>query len=365
MVRSKYGNQIRVLLYSALPQKRQGGIAIWTETFLRHAKDFNVTCTLVNNAAQGRRLENPEASISLVDEFFRTIRIFQDLKKALKREPFDIAHVNTSCSPLGIIRDAIVLRTIRKYGIPVVTHFHCDIPFWVRNRVSELFLKYIICNSKMRIVLCNNSEKYIKCVTGKDSIIIPNFINSDIVSEKKTLNIKITKILYVGGVQPDKGCYEIFEVAKSFPNISFVMVGQKSKEFERIAAPENVELRGPLNHESVLELMDDCDVFLFPSHSEGFSLSVAESMARGMAIIATDVGANAQMIENNGGIIVPVENVTAIENAIQQMSDPVLRKSMSEWNINKVKTSYTTEIVMQELKKMYVEAVKENLYDYI
>lgn len=70
-------------------------------------------------------------------------------------------------------------------------------------------------------------------------------------------------------------------------------------------------------------------------------------------MIATDVGANADMIENKGGVIVPVGDVTAMEKAIVEMNDVGLRKNMSEWNIDKVEMNYTTRSVMKKFINEY------------
>lgn len=44
-------------------------------------------------------------------------------------------------------------------------------------------------------------------------------------------------------------------------------------------------------------------------------------MARGLPVITTDVGANKDMIEDNGGVIVPINDPNAIDVAIERLSD--------------------------------------------
>lgn len=103
----------RVLLYSALPEKVQGGIATWTNTYLQECEEHNISCDLVNCVAEGARADNPEAKLSIKDEFRRTVRIFKDLRNATRSE-YDVAHINTSCGPMGIIRDCMAVLYLKK-----------------------------------------------------------------------------------------------------------------------------------------------------------------------------------------------------------------------------------------------------------
>ena len=82
-------------------------------------------------------------------------------------------------------------------------------------------------------------------------------------------------------------------------------------------------------------------------------------MARGLPVITTDVGANKDMLEDNGGVIVPVNDSDAIDVAIQQMSDKNLRKQMSRFNVEKVERNYTIDIVMQRLTDLYKSIISK------
>ena len=57
-----------------------------------------------------------------------------------------------------------------------------------------------------------------------------------------------------------------------------------------------MRVEGPAEHGRVLELMCKADVFLLPSHGEGFPNSLVEAMAAGMASVVTPVGAVPEMV---------------------------------------------------------------------
>ena len=343
----------RVLLYSALPTKVQGGIATWTNTYLKECEEHNISCNLVNCVAEGARADNPEAKLSIKDEIKRTVRIFKDLRNAT-RDEYDVAHINTSCGPMGIIRDCMAVLYLRKKRIKkIVVHFHCDIPFWVKNKVSRLCLKSMCKNSDNLLVLCRNSKAYLEKNYHVDSIIVPNFVSEENIISRKEINNQCNTVIYVGGIQPEKGCYEIFSTAKRLTNKKFIMAGQLDETVDISDISDNVHFVGSKPHHEVLELLDNADAFLFPSHSEGFSLSLAEAMSRGLPVITTDVGANVDMHENVGGKTVSIGNVSEIVETIEKIEEKKIRSMMSEWNIAKVKNNYTTDKVLELFYSIY------------
>lgn len=63
------------------------------------------------------------------------------------------------------------------------------------------------------------------------------------------------------------------------------------------------------------------------------------------------------MIENCGGIVVPVHDVNAMQNALDNMQKADTRKAMSEWNIDKVKRCYEYNQVIEKVFHVYEENV--------
>ena len=78
-------------------------------------------------------------------------------------------------------------------------------------------------------------------------------------------------------------------------------------------------------------------------------------MARGLPCIATDVGANADMLKGECGIVVAKGDVDAMESALKLLLDCEIRRKISQNAINKVREHHTTDNVIRELKKLYLE----------
>jgi len=85
-------------------------------------------------------------------------------------------------------------------------------------------------------------------------------------------------------------------------------------------------------------------------------------MAHGVPCLTTNTGANYEMIENKGGVVVPVKDIEALCNGLKQMESLDVRKRMSQWNIEKVKKSYTSDKVFDSLINIYGEVLNENAF---
>lgn len=60
-----------------------------------------------------------------------------------------------------------------------------------------------------------------------------------------------------------------------------------------------------------LEILRGCDAFILPSLVEGLSISLLEAMACGLACLATNVGADGEVLENGAGILLNPRRVTS------------------------------------------------------
>jgi len=91
---------------------------------------------------------------------------------------------------------------------------------------------------------------------------------------------------------------------------------------------ERFVLRGTV--EDVPAFLSSLDVAVLPSHSESMSNALLEYMVAGRAIVATDVGANAQLVRHGReGLIVSAGDDEALGHAIRQfLRDPGLARAL-------------------------------------
>lgn len=349
---------MRVLLVSAIPPP-EGGIATWTNKYLEYCQSIDVEIEFVNTALQGSRRKQINTRCSLLDEIKRTYYIISEVKKYINNGKIDVIHINSSCSKLGIIRDYLCVKAAVAKNISVVLHCHCNVEDQIVRGYGLSILKKMANLSSIVLVLNRNSYNFISKITNTKIEIIPNFIEQNSVSDSHEIREQIKEIVFVGHVQVTKGCVEIIRTACEFPDIHFTLVGPVNNEIRNMQIPKNVEFVGAVPTVFVKNFLSKADLFLFPSYTEGFSLSLMEAMANGLPCIASDVGANKDMLEDKGGIIIEPRNSDAIIDAVKKLSSYENRFLASQWNIQKVKNAYLQESVMGHIFSLY-EVLIEN-----
>lgn len=348
------GTNVNVLMLSPLPPPA-GGIASWTVGCKNYCEERNISLHLVNTALIGSRSARINSERRMLDEIKRTFKIVCQMRRQIKRKKPDIVHINTSCSRFGLFRDTLCVKIASRCGVAVVLHCHCNVQDQLTGRTVKAF-RYATKIAAAVVVLNERSYQYVNQFQPKKLYKLPNFIDESWTNSQVICRKNIQKALFVGHVQKEKGLREILTAAERMPEIIFTLVGPvKEEDIQGIDCPENLIFLGAVTHEEVKKNLATADVFLFPSYSEGFSIAVIEAMAMGLPIIASDVGANAEVLEEHGGIIVPVANSEQIVTALQKMKPTEVRQKMAVWNAEKATHMYLRDNVMNTLFTYYAE----------
>lgn len=353
-------NNLKILLVSPLPPPA-GGIASWTQQYIDWSEKNNLSIDIVNTAVIGRRAEKIFQRAKILDEIKRTKDIIRELKTKIREFKPQIIHLNTPCGKLGIIRDFLCAQIAKKNGIKLIIHYRCNIKDQVNSSiVSRFYLKRLSNIADLNLVLNSSSSQYLMEEAQSKSVLIANYINEEFVLDKhKNIRNDIKIISFVGHVQRTKGILEIIDAANQLPEITFKIAGPVSNDISKIDKPKNLIFLGSLSKNEVKKILLESDVFLFPSYTEGFANALLEAMAMGLPIITTPVGANLDMIESTGGVVVEVGNSKSIIDAINNIQNPIDRERMSTWNLNKVINEYTIEKVMKKLLCIYLSELSE------
>jgi glycosyltransferase involved in cell wall biosynthesis len=84
---------------------------------------------------------------------------------------------------------------------------------------------------------------------------------------------------------------------------------------------ENIHYHGPISDPEALKaVLDGCHVLVCPSFAEGMPTVVLEAMSRGLAVIATDVGATSAWVDAANGVLLPMPTVAGIRQAIGDLA---------------------------------------------
>ena len=177
-------------------------------------------------------------------------------------------------------------------------------------------------------------------------------------------------ILYSGALTEAKGIFAIVDIAEQLSGARFVLVGdgppESRAEFaRRISARglgDRLVIHDPVTHREVLAMLAASDVFLFPSTTEGFPISVAEAMAVGLPVVASTVGALPEMIDvPDGGFLISGNDVPGYVKALTQLrDDPDLRQRMGRYNRAKARREYDFDVVVERLCAIYRNALERS-----
>jgi glycosyltransferase involved in cell wall biosynthesis len=109
------------------------------------------------------------------------------------------------------------------------------------------------------------------------------------------------------------------------------------RQSEELGVTDQVTFLGNQTHEQVLRLMKSCLAFVLASRAEGMPLVIAEAMACGKAVIASNVDGVPEIVQDGiTGILVPPDNPEVLASGLIRLcTDSVLREMLSvrgkEW----------------------------------
>lgn len=99
------------------------------------------------------------------------------------------------------------------------------------------------------------------------------------------------------------------------PELKVVAFGALNPQRE-IPLPPGTAYHPRAPEQKLKELYGQCDAWLFGTRKEGFGLPILEAMACRTPVIGTPAGAAPELLEQGGGIMVPMEDPRAMADAI-------------------------------------------------
>ncbi|MBL6876011.1 MAG: glycosyltransferase family 4 protein [Chitinophagales bacterium] len=121
---------------------------------------------------------------------------------------------------------------------------------------------------------------------------------------------KLSEIVLIGNNLKHKGWEDYMALAYNFPELQFHVVGTGNgflipEEEVRKKNLENVSCHGLLNHHSLNELLQQIQLLVFPSRSEGFPKVTLEAACAGVpSLVYSDYGAEEWITHNKNGFVV-------------------------------------------------------------
>jgi len=297
------------------------------------------------------------------------------LKRSLQELRPDLVHASLTLSPL----DFLLPEICEELNLPLVATFHPPFDGKRRNLKSgtqlftyQLYAPFLAHYDRVIIFSQLQRNFLIKLGVPPDKLaVIPNGVDVQKYSPgashlKAQLNAQ-RLFVYQGRIATEKNVESLLKAWKRSDlgdRSKLVIVGNGALYDSLMpfyGEEYNIIWLGFVADEQRrIEILRAADVFILPSLLEGLSLSLLEAMACGVACVATDAGADGEVLENGAGVILKTYRVNSQLHTLL----PLLRDH-SEWTTllgqkarARVLERYTLNGNITQLEKLYAEVLQ-------
>jgi len=324
---------------------------------------------------------DPEVSLPyLIKSQVYTIpspRAERELKNSLERLKPDIVHASLTLSPL----DFRLPELCNQLKVPLIATFHPAFDSKIRNlTASTQQLTYQLYAPSLakydKVIIFSMAQRELLEKLGVDKtkqVIIPNGVNQEIWRPSTLLSKKHKYIqerignkrifLFMGRISNEKNLEALLRAWRQskIVNCKLLIVGDGpmkptlENNFYDIEKNDLYWWGEESDLETRVAIMQLAEAFFLPSLVEGLSLSLLEAMSTGTACIATDAGADGEVLENGAGIIISTENVTTQLKTIIPilLNHPSFTKVLGEKARERVLERYTIDKNINTLEEVY------------
>lgn len=313
---------------------------------------------------QAKALTKCGVDVSMLVIDFRSIRYKR--KYGLFSYVKDDVKVFELSLPLGIYRRALPLlqmllmllykKNVRKVGVPDIIHAHFysiaaiasiikkkkNIPFFITEHSSKL-------NKDKSLISELDKDLTAKAYSHADTVIavskalsinlknnfdIDNVVVHDIVDVDnyhyvKNNNNQHFNFISVGNLIHLKGfdlLINAFNKAFAYDNNVFLNIVGDGIEKDNLQnlihqydINDRVRLLGQKSRAELCNIIRESDAFVLASRSETFGVVYVEAMACGLPVIATRCGGPEDFVNEDNGVLIPVDDIDALANAMIDM----------------------------------------------
>ena len=127
-----------------------------------------------------------------------------------------------------------------------------------------------------------------------------------------------------------------------------------TKQVAALQLGDHVQFHGRVGDVAMVQAIQRSRVSVSIPTSDATSVSVLESMACGLPIVASDLPANHQWVNERGGYIVPVGDVAAVTKALLAVHDaPELAREMGAFNRQHIEREASRRGQMDAMWRLY------------
>ncbi|MEV8536092.1 glycosyltransferase family 4 protein [Streptomyces sp. NPDC051211] len=250
---------------------------------------------------------------------------------------FDVIHIHEPASPsLGL------LSCWAAQG-PIVATFHTSNPRSRAMIAAYPILQPALEKISARIAVSEYARRTLVEHLGGDAVVIPNGVDVDFFASAEPNPAWTGRTLgFIGRIdEPRKGLPVLMaafpKIAEACPDVRLLVAGRGDEEEAVASLPADlrsrVEFLGMVSDEDKARLLRSVDVYVAPNTGgESFGIILVEALSAGAAVLASDLDAFAQVLDQGAaGELFANEDADALAaGAIALLRDPARRTALSE-----------------------------------
>ena len=292
------------------------------------------------------------------------------IKNYIKTRDIQILHVIHNGFTFEMLED--IKRQFPNLKV-IVTMFNDRVDYFLEStNYSDYIDVFTSDNSKV--------TKHYKKILGENvtATVIPNGIdcfttfNADLYDREferasLKLNDNDLAVFFVGRFSEEKNP-DVFvraaqQVLRKNKSVKFFMIGDGGMRDNIDAMIKQIEGDRVVNlgyQSEVARFLSAADIFVLPSSIEGFPLSILEAMAMKLAVIASDVGAIAEVLKSgDDGFVITPGSADEIYTIITKLEkDRTLLQSAKNNARKKVEVNYSNTALGNNYSKLYKDVIK-------
>lgn len=242
-------------------------------------------------------------------------KFYNKLRNIIKNIDPEVINTHNEEVSFHVINSLIGL----KYRIFQVIHSRiCNYPFLQKYYISRFIEKTIVISNETKKNFLSSKIKENKLNLINNGIKIDDFA-----FQSRICNKDVKKIVCIGRLSKEKNqiilieAYKIIieklrEFEKKIPVLEIIGSGDDfdilNNKINSLELNKYIFLKG--EKQNIPEILRDADIYVLPSLTEGYSISLIEAKASFIPIIASDVGGNREIVKNNfDGILFENNNI--------------------------------------------------------
>ena len=292
------------------------------------------------------------------------------IAETIEREQIDLAHISLSFSQL----DFSLPEICHDGGVPCVAtlHFPYGPPetFW-GSAVRVLYRLYAgSLKNYDAVIVFSESQRAMLVDYGvsPDCVrVIPNGIDVTTYAPgpsdyKESIGASVLAA-YIGRVDPEKNVRDFLKAfhALDLPDDHKAVIVGNGMDLASLRRKyhddHRIIFRGYVGElRERIRILRAADIFVLPSSIEGLSLAMLEAMASGTAVIATDVGADAEALRGAGIVIDLAAMEDQLPLALRVLIEyPDFRRDLAARARHRAVTDYSLESNIDRVAELYRE----------